>query len=224
MRILVVEDEKKVASFLKKGLEEEHYAVDVSHDGEQGLALARTNEYDLVVLDIMLPKMDGMEVLRHIRSDGLDVPILILTARDSLEDVVDGLDSGSDDYLTKPFSFAELVARVRALLRRGMKEKTDLLEVGDLTLSLSTHRVKRGGREIELTAKEYGLLEYFMRNPNRILTRTVIAEHVWDYHFDPSTNVIDVYVNYLRKKIDQGFEKQLIHTVRGSGYMIKDEP
>jgi heavy metal response regulator len=224
MRILVVEDEKKVASFLKKGLEEENYAVDVAHDGEEGLALAQINEYDLVILDIMLPKLDGMEVLRQIRSDGSGVPILILTAKDSVEDIVGGLDSGSDDYLTKPFSFAELVARVRALLRRRMMEKTDLLEVDDLTLSLSTHRVKRGGREIELTAKEYGLLEYFMRNPNRILTRTLIAEHVWDYHFDSSTNVIDVYVNYLRKKIDQGFEKKLIHTVRGSGYIMKDEP
>jgi heavy metal response regulator len=224
MRILVVEDEKKVASFLKKGLEEENYAVDVAHDGEEGLALAHINEYDLVILDIMLPKLDGMEVLRQIRSDGSGVPILILTAKDSVEDIVGGLDSGSDDYLTKPFSFAELVARVRALLRRRMMEKTDLLEVDDLTLSLSTHRVKRGGREIELTAKEYGLLEYFMRNPNRILTRTLIAEHVWDYHFDPSTNVIDVYVNYLRKKIDQGFEKKLIHTARGSGYIMKDEP
>jgi heavy metal response regulator len=224
MRILVVEDEKKVASFLKKGLEEENYAVDVAHDGEEGLALAQINEYDLVILDIMLPKLDGMEVLRQISSDGSGVPILILTAKDSVEDIVGGLDSGSDDYLTKPFSFAELVARVRALLRRRMMEKTDLLEVDDLTLSLSTHRVKRGGREIELTAKEYGLLEYFMRNPNRILTRTLIAEHVWDYHFDSSTNVIDVYVNYLRKKIDQGFEKKLIHTARGSGYIMKDEP
>ncbi len=224
MRILVVEDEKKVASFIKKGLEEEHYAVDIAYDGEEGLALAEINEYDLILLDIMLPKLDGMEVLRRIRGNGSSVPILMLTAKDSVEDIVSGLDSGSDDYLTKPFSFAELVARVRALLRRKTKEKTDLLTIGDLSLSTSTHRVKRGGREIELTAKEYALLEYFMRNPNRILTRTLITEHVWDYHFDPSTNVIDVYVNYLRKKIDQGFEKKLIHTIRGSGYMIKDEP
>lgn len=224
MRILVVEDEKKVGSFIKKGLEEEHYAVDIAYDGEEGLTLTQINEYDLILLDIMLPKLDGMEVLRQIRRNGSNVPILMLTAKDSVEDIVSGLDGGSDDYLTKPFSFDELVARVRALLRRKAKEKTDLLTVGDLSLSTSTHRVKRGGREIELTAKEYALLEYFMRNPNRVLTRVLITEHVWDYHFDPSTNVIDVYVNYLRKKIDQGFEKKLIHTIRGSGYMMKDEP
>ena len=224
MRILVVEDEKKVASFLKKGLEEEYYAVDTAFDGEEGLALAQINEYDLIILDIMLPKVDGMEVLRRIRGNGSSVPILMLTAKDSIEDIISGLDSGSDDYLTKPFSFAELLARVRALLRRKMKEKTDILRVGDLSLSTSTHQVKRGGRKIELTAKEYALLEYFMRNPNRILTRTLITEHVWDYHFDPATNVVDVYVNYLRKKIDQGFEKKLIHTIRGSGYVMKDEP
>lgn len=224
MRILVVEDEKKVGSFIKKGLEEEHYAVDIAYDGEEGLTLAQINEYDLILLDIMLPRLDGMEVLRQIRRNGSNVPILMLTAKDSVEDIVSGLNGGSDDYLTKPFSFDELVARVRALLRRKAKEKTDLLTVGDLSLSTSTHRVKRGEREIELTAKEYALLEYFMRNPNRVLTRVLITEHVWDYHFDPSTNVIDVYVNYLRKKIDQGFEKKLIHTIRGSGYMMKDEP
>ncbi|MFQ5842965.1 MAG: response regulator transcription factor [Thermodesulfobacteriota bacterium] len=224
MRILVVEDEKKVASFIKKGLEEEHYAVDIAYDGEEGLALAQINEYDLILLDIMLPKLDGMEVLTRIRGNGSSVPILILTAKDSVEDIVTGLDTGSDDYLTKPFSFAELVARVRALLRRRANEKMDILTVGDLSLSTSTHRVKRGGRKIELTPKEYALLEYFMRNPNRILTRTLITEHVWDYHFDPETNVIDVYVNYLRKKIDHGFQKKLIHTIRGSGYIMGDEP
>jgi heavy metal response regulator len=224
MRILVIEDEKKVASFLKKGLEEEHYAVDTAFDGEEGLALAQINEYDLIILDIMLPKLDGMEVLRRIRGNGSSVPILMLTAKDSTEDIINGLDSGSDDYLTKPFSFAELLARVRALLRRRMKEKTDILRVGDLSLSTSTHQVERGGGKIELTAKEYALLEYFMRNPNRVLTRTLIAEHVWDLHFDPSTNVVDVYVNYLRKKIDWGFKTKLIHTVRGSGYIMKDEP
>ncbi len=224
MRILVVEDEKKVASFIKKGLEEEHYAVDIAYDGEEGLALAQINEYDLILLDIMLPRLDGMEVLRQIRRNGSNMPILMLTAKDSVEDIVSGLDGGSDDYLTKPFSFAELVARVRSLLRRKAREKTDILTVGDLSLSTSTHRVKRGEREIELTPKEYALLEYFMRNPNRILTRTLITEHVWDYHFDPETNVIDVYVNYLRKKIDQGFEKKLIHTIRGSGYMMRGEP
>jgi heavy metal response regulator len=224
MRILVIEDEKKVASFLKKGLEEEHYAIDTAFDGEEGLALAQINEYDLIILDIMLPKLDGMEILRRIRGNGSSVPILMLTAKDSIEDIINGLDSGSDDYLTKPFSFAELLARVRALLRRRMKEKTDILRVGDLSLSTSTHQVERGGSKIELTAKEYALLEYFMRNPNRVLTRTLIAEHVWDLHFDPSTNVVDVYVNYIRKKIDWGFKTKLIHTVRGSGYIMKDEP
>jgi heavy metal response regulator len=224
MRILVVEDEKKVARFIKKGLEEEHYAVDIAYDGEDGFDLAQMNEYDVILLDIMLPKLDGMEVLRRIRGNGSTVPILILTAKDSVEDIVDGLDTGSDDYLTKPFSFAELVARVRALLRRRAKEKTDILTAGDLSVSISTHRAQRAGREIELTPKEYALLEYFMRNPNRILTRTLITEHVWDYHFDPETNVVDVYVNYLRKKIDYGFEKKLIQTVRGSGYIMKDEP
>jgi two-component system OmpR family response regulator len=224
MRILVVEDEKKVASFLKKGLEEEHYAVDTAFDGEEGLALAHINEYDLIILDIMLPKQDGMEVLRRIRANGSTMPIMMLTAKDSTDEIIRGLDSGSDDYLTKPFSFAELLARVRALLRRRVKEKTDFLTVSDLSLSLSTHQVKRGEEKIELTSKEYALLEYFMRNPNRVLTRTLIAEHVWDYSFDSSTNVVDVYVNYLRKKIDRGFEKRLIHTIRGSGYMMKDEP
>ena len=221
MRILVVEDEKKVATFIKKGLEEENYAVDIAYDGEEGLALAQMNEYDVILLDIMLPKLDGREVLRRIRGNGSSVPILILTAKDSVEDIVSGLDSGSDDYLTKPFSFAELVARIRALLRRRTGEKKDTLTAGDLSLSVSTRRARRGSREIELTAKEYALLEYFMRNPNRILTRTLISEHVWDYDFDPTTNVIDVYVNYLRKKIDRGFEKKLIHTIRGSGYMLK---
>ncbi len=224
MRILVVEDEKKVTSFLKKGLEEEHYAVDTAFDGEEGLTLTEINEYDLIILDIMLPKLDGMEVLRRIRANRSSVPIIMLTAKDSTEDIISGLDSGSDDYLTKPFSFAELLARVRALLRRRIKEKTDLLKVRDLSLSISTHQVERGEKKIELTPKEYALLEYFMRNPNRVLTRTLIAEHVWDYSFDSSTNVVDVYVNYLRKKIDRGFEKKLIHTIRGSGYMMKDEP
>ena len=224
MRILIVEDEKKVASFLKNGLEEEHYAVDTAFDGEEGLALAHINEYDLIILDIMLPKQDGMEVLRRIRANGSCVPIIMLTAKDSTDEIIRGLDSGSDDYLTKPFSFAELLARVRALLRRGIKERTDLLKVSDLSLSISTHQVKRGEKKIELTPKEYALLEYFMRNPNRVLTRTLIAEHVWDYYFDSSTNIVDVYVNYLRKKIDRGFEKKLIHTIRGSGYMTKDEP
>lgn len=220
MRILVIEDEKKVANFIKKGLEEEHYAVDTTFDGEMGLYMAENNEYDLIVLDLMIPKIDGLEVLKKIREKGSNVPILVLTAKDSVEDIVKGLDSGCDDYLTKPFEFLEFLARIRALLRRERLDKEPLLKIADLTLSPVTHKVTRGGKEIELTSKEYALLEYFMRNPNKVLTRTMISEHVWDYHFDSMTNVIDVYVNYLRKKIDKGFEPKLIHTLRGVGYIL----
>ena len=223
MRILVVEDEKKVTEFIKKGLEEEHYAVDTAYDGETGLYLSEVNEYDLIVLDLMIPKIDGWEVLKRIRKNKNKVPILILTARDTVEDIVRGLDSGCDDYLTKPFAFVEFLARVRALLRREKAEKEPVLKVEDLTLSLVTHRVTRGEKEIELTSKEYTLLEYMMRNPSKVLTRSMISEHVWDYHFDSMTNVIDVYVNYLRKKIDKDFENKLIHTIRGVGYTMKGE-
>ena len=221
MRLLVIEDEKKVASFIKKGLEEEHYAVDVAYDGEEGLYLSETNDYDLVILDLMIPKIHGWDVLKKIRAKRNNVPILVLTARDSIEDKVKGLDSGCDDYLTKPFAFAELLARIRALLRREKTEKEPILRIADLTLSLVTHKVARRGKEIELTSREYTLLEYFMRNPDKVLTRTMISEHVWDYHFDSMTNVIDVYVNYLRKKIDKDFEPKLIHTLRGIGYIMK---
>ena len=221
MRLLVIEDEKKVASFIKKGLEEEHYAVDVAYDGEEGLYLTETNDYDLVILDLMIPKIHGWEVLKRIRAKRNNVPILVLTARDSVEDKVKGLDSGCDDYLTKPFAFAELLARIRALLRREKAEKEPILRIADLTLSLVTHKVARRGKEIELTSREYTLLEYFMRNPDKVLTRTMISEHVWDYHFDSMTNVIDVYVNYLRRKIDKDFEPKLIHTIRGIGYIMK---
>ncbi len=220
MRILVVEDEKKVANFIKKGLEEEHYAVDNAYDGESGLYMAEVNEYDLIVLDLMIPKIDGLEVLRRVRGNRNNVPILVLTAKDSVEDIVRGLDAGCDDYLTKPFEFLVFLARVRALLRREKVDKEPILGIDDLTLSLVTHKVMRGGKEIELTAKEYSLLEYFMRNPDKILTRTMISEHVWDYHFDSMTNLVDVYVNYLRKKIDKGFELKLIHTIRGVGYLL----
>jgi heavy metal response regulator len=223
MRILVVEDEKKVADFIQKGLEEEHYAVDTAYDGETGLYLTEVNDYDLIILDLMIPKIDGWEVLKRIRAKKNNVPILILTAKDAVDDIVRGLDSGCDDYLTKPFAFAEFLARVRALLRREKVEKEPILQIGDLTLSLVTHRVTRKEKEIELTSKEYALLEYMMRNPNKVLTRAMISEHVWDYHFDSMTNVIDVYVNYLRKKIDKDFETKLIHTIRGVGYMIKRE-
>ena len=221
MRLLVVEDEQKVASFLKKGLEEEHYAVDLAFDGEDALYLMETNDYDVVMLDIMIPKIDGMSVLKRIRKNGNLVPVLMLTAKDSVENIVDGLDTGCDDYLTKPFAFSELLARIRALLRREKDAKAAVLEVGDLRLSLLTHEVVRGGKKIELTAKEYALLEYLMRNPGRVLTRVMISEHVWDYHFDTDTNVIDVYINFLRKKIDRDFDPKLIHTIRGVGYMMK---
>jgi heavy metal response regulator len=221
MRLLVIEDEKKVASFIKKGLEEEYYAVDVAYDGEQALYMTEVNDYDLIVLDIMLPKVDGLTVLRQIRQNGSIVPILVLTAKDSVENIVEGLDAGCDDYLTKPFAFSELLARIRALLRREREAKTPVLEVGDLRLCPLTHEVTRGDKSVDLTAKEYALLEYFMRNPNRVLTRTMMAEHVWDYHFDSDTNVVDVYVNFLRNKIDRGFDIKLIHTIRGVGYMMK---
>src|SRR5512136_2506956 len=223
MRILVIEDEKKVANFIKKGLEEERYAVDNAYDGESGLYMTEVNEYDLVVLDLMIPKIDGLEVLRRIRGNRNNVPILVLTAKGSVEDIATGLDAGCDDYLTKPFEFLEFLARVRALLRREKIDKEPILRINDLTLSLVTHKVMRGGKEIELTAKEYSLLEYFMRNPDKILTRTMISEHVWDYHFDSMTNLVDVYVNYLRKKIDKGFELKLIRTVRGVGYILSSD-
>jgi len=224
MRILVVEDEEKVASFIRKGLEEEHYAVDLALDGEEGLALAQVNPYDLIVLDLMLPKLDGFKVLEQLRADEVATAVLILTARDRLSDKVKGLDLGADDYLTKPFAFSELLARVRALLRRGKPTRSPVLSIADLTLDPSSHRVSRGGQAIDLTAKEYALLEYLLRHQGRVLTRTMISEHVWDQSFDSYTNVIDVYVNYLRKKIDQGFEPKLIHTVRGVGYVLREEP
>ena len=218
----MVEDEKKVASFIAKGLTEESYAVDVAYDGEEGAFMALENDYDLIVLDLMLPKLNGMEILKKIREAEKAVPVLILTAKDSIDDIVAGLEGGSDDYLTKPFAFAELLARIRALLRRSREQKIMILSVADLTLNPLTREVKRGERKIDLTSKEYALLEYFMRNVNRVLTRTLISEHVWNYEFDPMTNVVDVYVNYLRKKIDQKSETKLIHTVRGVGYIMKE--
>ncbi len=223
MKILVVEDEKKVASFIKRGLEEENFTVDVAYDGEEGRYMAETNQYDLILMDVMLPKKDGLTVVRELREKDIAVPVLCLTAKDTVDDIVSGLDSGSDDYLTKPFAFAELLARVRALLRRGTQDRGAEIHFADLRLDPVAHKVWRGNKEIDLTAKEYSLLEYFMRNANQTLTRTMIAEHVWDYTFDSFTNIIDVYVNYLRKKIDKDFDKKLIHTVRGAGYVLKEE-
>jgi heavy metal response regulator len=221
MRLLVVEDEKKVSSFIKKGLEEEGYAVDVASDGETGLQMALDRVHDLIILDIQLPKLDGLGVLYELRNEKVSAPVLLLTVRATIEDKVLGLDAGADDYLTKPFAFQELVARTRALLRRRTEGKPAVLQVADLTLNPTRRTVFRGDRKIDLTTKEFALLDYFMRNPGRVLTRTMIAEHVWDYDFDSTTNVIDVYVNYLRKKIDSDHQQKLIHTIRGVGYMLK---
>ena len=223
MKILVVEDEKKVASFIKRGLEEEKYEVVTIHDGEEGLSTATEKTFDLIILDVMLPKMDGVTIMKELRIRKVLTPVLMLTAKGEVEDIVAGLDSGSDDYLTKPFAFAELLARVRALLRRSELDRGAEIRFADLRLDPVTHKVWRAEKEIDLTAKEYALLEYLVRNPNQVLTRTMIAEHVWDYTFDSFTNIIDVYVNYLRKKIDRDAEKKLIHTVRGVGYILRDE-
>jgi heavy metal response regulator len=223
MRILVVEDERKVASFIRQGLGEEGYAVDVASNGEEGLAMARDGVHDLIILDIGLPKMNGLQVLQELRRRKVTTPVLLLTVRATIEDKVLGLDAGADDYLTKPFAFQELVARVRALLRRRTEGGPAVLQFADLTLDPARHTAFRGGQKIDLTSKEFALLDYFMRNPGRVLTRTMIIEHVWDYDFDTGTNVVDVYVNYLRKKIDSDREPKLIHTIRGVGYVMKAE-
>ena len=222
MRILVVEDEKKIADFIKRGLKEEGYAVDTANDGENGFFLAKTNDYDLILLDLMLPKLDGITVCRKLREEKILAPIIMLTAKDAVKDKVTGLDAGADDYLAKPFAFEELLARIRAILRKKSEQKEAKLEVGDLSLDLQTHKVTRAGEEIELTSKEYALLEYLMRNAGKVVTRTMISEHVCDIDFDTFTNVIDVYINYLRNKIDSGSKKKLIQTVRGRGYILKD--
>lgn len=222
MRVLVVEDEKKVADFIRRGLEQEHYAVDVAHDGEEGAYQAESYAYDLVILDLMLPKLSGLEVLQRLRAQKPALPVLILTAKGTIEDRVAGLDRGADDYLVKPFAFAELSARVRSLLRRGVREATEF-QLADLKLDAVTRQVTRAGRKIELSPKEFALLEFLLRNARRPVTRTMIIEHVWDIHFDSVTNVVDVYINYLRNKIDKGFAPRLIHTLRGVGYLLTDE-
>ncbi|MEC4675183.1 MAG: response regulator transcription factor [Nitrospirota bacterium] len=221
MRILIVEDEPKVASFIRRALEEESYAVDVCTDGIQGRDLGSEVNYDLIILDLMLPGLPGIEVLKALRSAKVKTPILILTARSEVDQRVKGLDAGADDYLTKPFAIEELLARARALLRRAGGETTGILQIDDLVLNPITHEVTREGQHIDLTSKEYALLEYMMRNTGRVLTRPMISEHVWDLDFDTFTNVIDVYISYLRSKIDRGHEHTLIHTVRGSGYTLK---
>jgi len=221
LRILVIEDEAKIAQFIKRGLKEEGYAIDVAVDGEEGHFMLSSNEYDVIILDLMLPKIDGLTLCRTLRKEGNQTPIIMLTAKDTVKDKVKGLDSGADDYLPKPFAFEELLARVRVLLRKKDSRVQTQLKVEDLVLDLLTHKVTRGDREIDLTVKEYALLEYLMRNAGNIVTRTMISEHVWDINFDTFTNVIDVYINYLRNKVDNGFENKMIHTVRGKGYLLK---
>ena len=223
MKILVVEDEKKVASFIKKGLEEEYYTVDLAYDGREGLKLAFSEEYDLMIIDIMLPLKDGVSLVKDLRHEKINTPVLMLTAKDTVEDKVEGLDAGADDYLTKPFAFEELLARIRALLRRNEGRKSIQLNAGDLVLDTQSHKVTRSGMEISLTPKEYSILEYLLRNKNRVVSRTLLSEHVYDYHFDSDTNVIDVYINKLRNKIDKQFDNALLHTIRGVGYILKDE-
>lgn len=220
MRILVVEDEKKVASFLEKGLREEGYSVDVAHDGVDGLSKANVYDYDLLLLDIMLPGRSGLEIVREVRSRESTVPILMLTARDAREDVVMGLDAGADDYLAKPFGFDELLARIRALLRRGGASRPDRLIYDDVEVDRLKHTASRGGRRLDLTPKELHLLEYFMLHADRVVRRTELLEKVWDLHFDPMSNVVDVHVGHLRQKLREAGEDSLIHTIRGAGYVF----
>ncbi|MBF0571770.1 MAG: response regulator transcription factor [Candidatus Omnitrophica bacterium] len=222
MRILIVEDERRIASLVARGLKEEHYAVDIANDGEQGLYLAEINPYDLIILDIMLPDYKGVDICRTLRSKGINTPILMLTARSSIKDKVTGLNAGADDYLTKPFSFEELLARVKVLLRRPTSHKTPILKVADLELNQLSHEVKRMDKAIVLRSKEFALLEYFMIHAGQMISRSMISEHVWNEEFDSMSNVIDVQVRNLRSKIDDGFKKKLIHTLRGSGYILKN--
>ena len=222
MQILIIEDEEKIANFLRRGLIEESYAVDIAGDGESALYKFDINEYDLIILDLMLPKIDGITVCRKIRERNTGIPILILTARDATEDKVRGLDAGADDYMTKPFSFSELSARIRAMLRRGKKADSTVLTIDNLSLDPATRTAKRGDETIVLTTREYALLDYFMRNPNRVLTKTELLEHVWDYNYDGLSNILETYVKYLRKKLRvRPEEKELIHTMRGSGYILQ---
>lgn len=224
MRILIAEDDKRVSYFLEKGLKEEQYAVDVCHDGEEAVFQARINDYDLIILDVMLPKQNGISACMEIRENSNLTPILMLTARDQLEDKVEGLQAGADDYLTKPFAFEELLARIQALLRRSQQYKTPTLIVGDLEMNPVYRTVSRRGKPITLTGKEYALLEYLMRNKGRIVTQTMIIDHVWNMDYEGISNVVNVYLNHLREKIDKGFDKKYIHTVRGSGYKIDEIP
>jgi DNA-binding response OmpR family regulator len=220
MRVLLVEDEKGVARFIRQGLTEAGYAVDVAVDGAEGTGYARTGSYDLLIVDIMLPEMSGLDLLKGIRRNGDRTPVILLTARDGLDDKISGLNSGADDYLVKPFAFPELLARARAVLRRPPKHETKILRFEDVEMDLDRHRVLRDGRRIELSPKEFALLEVLLRHPNQVLTRVQIMEHAWDFGLSSETNLIDVYIGYLRRKIDRGFGRKLIHTVRGVGYSL----
>ena len=222
MRILLVEDEEKVARFISVGLKAERFAVDCVHDGKEGLQMATVTPYDLLIVDLMLPGMSGTELIRRVRRQKTDVPIVVLTARDALSDKLANFESGADDYLTKPFAFAELLVRIKALLRRGAVSRANVIEIADLEIDRLAHQVRRNGVAIKLTAKEYGLLEYLASNAGRVLSRTMIVEHVWDQSFEGLTNIVDVYVRQLRAKIDEPFDKKLIHTVRSVGYVINE--
>ncbi len=223
MKILVVEDERKVAAFIKKGLEEEYYTVDIAFNGKEGFDLALECEYDLIILDLMLPFKDGISITRDLRARNIVTPILLLTAKDKIQDKVDGLDAGADDYMTKPFAFEEFIARARALLRRRESLKTLVLKAGELSLDTQTHKMNINNTDIDLTPKEYAILEYLLRNKNKVVSRTKLTQHVYEYNFNTDTNVIDVYINKLRGKIEQHSSVEYIYTVRGVGYVLKEE-
>jgi DNA-binding response OmpR family regulator len=224
MRLLIVEDDRKLAEFAARGLRSESYAVDVAVDGREGRAFIESHQYDLIILDLMLPHISGTELLRLVRRSYPSLPVLVLTARDATEEKVKHFEAGADDYLTKPFDFAELAVRVKALLRRTPVERTDVILISNLELNRLTHQVRRGGQNIELTGKEYALLEYLLSSPSRVFSRTMILEHVWDQSFEGVTNIVDVYVRHLRRKVDDPFPTKLIHTVRGVGYCVREQP
>jgi DNA-binding response OmpR family regulator len=223
MRVLVIDDDRRLCGIIRRGLLEESYAVDVAYDGEEGQYMAETNSYDLIILDVMLPKKDGVETCQELRAARIDVPILMLTAKDAVEDRVRGLDSGADDYMVKPFAFNELLARVRALLRRESLTRSPEIRLGDLVLHTLTREVKYGSKTVDLTTKEYVILEYFMRHPNVVVTRSMLEEHAWDYDFDSMSNLIDVYIRRLRRKLDGANEKSIVQTVRGAGYRLREQ-